>query len=366
MKKKVFSIIISIIIFSLTYFLFGIWGIFEINKHHEILFKSEKNLIFHKKYSKKIHHLRDSNRWNKKDNEHLFSIVNESKDYKKILLLQGDSWIEQISENLLSESMLKKFSNTKKLNTINAGITSFAPSLMNIQYKILKNDFNISPNILIIYVDQTDIGDEVCRYAKNKIYSNLGEFKFVKNEKYSRSQFDYTKIYEYSELYLKNNKLNTILKFPYIKLRYFFLRNKILMTSIISNGWKNRNNYKCTFYQIQKELLNFNKKSKKIFQKSLSEYLIFLKEEKKLEKILVVTFPHKKHHENTYKVNISNYIDDIITNLDDKRFSHLNFSMMNFSKDLIDNMYQKDHASHLKNDYHAKIFLKEILSKLEK
>ena len=48
---------------------------------------------------------------------------------------------------------------------------------------------------------------------------------------------------------------------------------------------------------------------------------------------------------------------DIITNLDDKRFSHLNFSMMNFSKDLIDNMYQKDHASHLKNDYHAKIFL---------
>ena len=100
MKKKVFSIIISIIIFSLTYFLFGIWGIFEINKHHDILFKSEKNLIFHKKYSKKIHHLRDSNRWNKKDNEHLFSIVNESKNYKKILLFQGDSWIEQISENL--------------------------------------------------------------------------------------------------------------------------------------------------------------------------------------------------------------------------------------------------------------------------
>ena len=170
MKKKIFSIIISIIIFSLTYFFFGIWGIFEINKNHELLFKSKKNLIFHKKYSEKVHHLRDSNRWNKKDNERLFSIVNESKNYKKILLLQGDSWIEQISENSLSESILKKFSNTKKLNTVNAGITSFAPSLMNIQYKILKEDFKIIPNILIIYVDQTDIGDEVCRYEKNKIY----------------------------------------------------------------------------------------------------------------------------------------------------------------------------------------------------
>ena len=41
---------------------------------------------------------------------------------------------------------------------------------MQIQYKILK-DFDIKPKILIIYIDQTDIGDEFAD-IKNKIYSN--------------------------------------------------------------------------------------------------------------------------------------------------------------------------------------------------
>tara|TARA_X000000368_G_scaffold405799_1_gene383340 strand:+ start:746 stop:1849 length:1104 start_codon:yes stop_codon:yes gene_type:complete len=366
MKKKIFSIVITAIIFCFAYFLFGLWGIFEINKNHEYLFKTKKNLLFHKKYSEKLHHLRDSNRWGKEENDYLYSVINQNKNFDKTLLIQGDSWAEQISESSPSKSILKKFSNNQNLNTINAGITSFSPSLMHVQYKILKKDFKIIPSNLIIYIDQTDIGDEKCRYLKKKIYSNSGELNFIENEKYSRAIYDYSKTYDYSELYLKSNILNTIIKFPYIKIRQFYLRNKILVGSIITNGWKNSKNYKCGFKQIQKELIFFNEQSKKIFQQSLREYLTFLKKEKKLEKILIITFPHKKHHDKTYSVNVSNYIDDVIRETSDKRISHLNFSKIDFSPELIDRIYQpNDRGSHLKNDYHGNFFIKEILSKLK-
>ena len=366
MKKKIFSIIISIIIFSFTYFLFGLWGISEINKNYENLFKTKKNLLFHKKYSKKLHHLRDSNRWGKEDNDYLFSTINQDKNFDKTLLIQGDSWAEQISESLPSKSILKKFSNNQKLNTINAGITSFAPSLMHVQYKILKKDFKIIPSNLIIYIDQTDIGDERCRYSKKKIYSSSGELELVENEKYSKATYDYTKIYEYSKLYLEDDLLNTIIKFPYIKLRQLYLRSKIVASSIIASGWKERRKYKCSFYEIQKELLSFNQKSKKIFQQSLKEYLKFLRKEKNLEKILIVSFPHKNHHDKIYSVNVSNYINEVIKEANDNRVDHLNFSKMNFSSELINNIYQpNDPGSHLKNDYHANFFIKEVLSKLK-
>ena len=41
------------------------------NKNHEYLFKTKKNLLFHKKYSEKLHHLRDSNRWGEQKNDYL-------------------------------------------------------------------------------------------------------------------------------------------------------------------------------------------------------------------------------------------------------------------------------------------------------
>ena len=366
MKKKIFPLLIAIILFSLTYILIGLWGIFEIKKNEKYLFKTQKNLNFHIKYSNKIHHLRDSNRWGSKENEYLFSIINKKK-FNKTLLLQGDSWIEQISENKNSISAIKLFSNRMKLNTINAGITSFAPSLMHIQYKIIKEDFKIIPNILIIYIDQTDLGDEKCRYLSKKVYSDSGDLKYITREKFTRATFDYTKIYEYTNLYLAKNIFKTVIEFPYIKAKYILKRNYTLLKSIIENGWSDRSAYKCGFREIRKELLNYDKNTKLIFQNSLKEYLDFLKDEKLLEKILIVSFPHKGHFDKTYNVNVSEYIDETLKDTNDKRIKHLNMSNKDFSNDLINNMYVKgDPSSHLKNTFHEKVFINNILSSLEK
>ena len=37
---------------------------------------------------------------------------------------------------------------------------------MTSQLFILKNNFGYNPEILIAVIDQTDIGDEICRYKK--------------------------------------------------------------------------------------------------------------------------------------------------------------------------------------------------------
>ena len=143
MKNKFFSILIGIFLIFFFYLTLGIWGIFEIQNHEKLLFKSKKNLEFHIKYSNKLHHLRDVNRWGENNKNYLYSLINFNNKNSKTILFQGDSWIESISEINNSNDTLKKFGVENKFNIINAGITSFAPSLMHVQYRILKTDFQI-------------------------------------------------------------------------------------------------------------------------------------------------------------------------------------------------------------------------------
>ena len=65
---------------------------------------------------------------------------------------------------------------------INGGVASYSPSLINAQYKILEQDFKIRPDILVIYIDQTDMGDELCRYKNLINLNNKGRIASVKME----------------------------------------------------------------------------------------------------------------------------------------------------------------------------------------
>ena len=266
MKKVIFKLILFFLLFSLTYFLFGLWGLIEISKNKNLLFKSKENFIFHRNYSNKIHHLRDANRWGDKENGYLFSIINENNKKGKIILFQGDSWIESISEIKQSEKMIKNFAINNNFRVYNGGITSFAPSLMHKQYEILKQEFNIKPDIIIIYIDQTDIGDEYCRYKNKKVYAKNGKLKSISREKFTRATYDYSKLYLYSELNFQNT-FNKIIKFPAKKTNYFLKRNIVRINYIFKNGYKNRNVHKCGFREIMKELENYDSNAERNFKK---------------------------------------------------------------------------------------------------
>ena len=101
--------IIYVILFIHTFF----------NLHHEFAynFKSLENLNFHKKYSKKIHHLRDEPQlnalWKKaKVEDLLFTTINKLEDKEMIVLFQGDSWMEMI--NYASLKIVKNFKSKKR------------------------------------------------------------------------------------------------------------------------------------------------------------------------------------------------------------------------------------------------------------
>ena len=97
---------------------------------------------------------------------------------------------------------------------------------MQLHYKILENDFNIKPNIVVAYIDQTDFGDELCRYKDKRVYNNNDVLIVIKNEAFTRAAYDYTKIYNISEIaLLYNSKLKRT-----FKLTNFFVVSGVIET----------------------------------------------------------------------------------------------------------------------------------------
>ncbi len=206
MKKLIFNVLIFFISSVILYLLVFIYFFFTFEKDFKYNFQSLQNLNFYKKYSKKVNHLRiepsDINSLDKKDL--LFNKLNNSASDKTILF-QGDSWFEQINR---FQKVKDYLANTQKnIKIINAGIGSYSPSLMNVQFTILENDFDIKPDIVVVYVDQTDIGDEFCRYRNLRVLDETDNLIKVTYEDFSihKGPFNLHEIFIFSEIELKNN-----------------------------------------------------------------------------------------------------------------------------------------------------------------
>ena len=380
-KKNFLTVIVST---SLTvvicYFIFFLKIYYKDLHQHPYRFKSTSTLNFNKKYYKKFHHLRDVNgRWEEVNNpeNYLFTIINNFTSNKKNILLQGDSWMEQMIENNYKKShkLIYNFVKKKNFGLINAGVTSFSPSLMQIQYEVLEKDFKIKPNIVIAYIDQTDIGDELCRYKDKRVYNKNNKLISIKKESFSRSTYDYTKIFYISEIVLSNDsalRKNYKLTNFYIKYEFYRLINKI--KSIKNNGWENRNLTKCKFREIRKYLIESNSREITYFENRVKDYINLLLNKSYIEKIILVTFPHHDHvfgyksldgKKKHYRINVSNIIDKIIKNND--KIYHLNFSKLILDKkiDFKNDFYFGDSASHLKERFHSDIFTKNIIDLLK-
>ena len=382
-KKKNFTIIIISILFSVLFFYFLYFAKTYFANHDKapFLFNDLQILKFHQKYSSIVHHLRDSDgRWYIKDKpeNYLFSPIKKFSAGQKNVLLQGDSWIEQMSDielNSTSVNLIKNFANNNNIGIINGGTTSHSPSLMQLHFNILEKDFNIKPNIVVAYIDQTDIGDELCRYRDKRVYDKNNNLVAVKNEAYTRAAYDYTKVYNISEIaLLYDTKIKRTFKLTNFFIKYSVLRFIQKVKSIKKHGWKNKNVSKCWVDETLRYLISSEKSEIVYFENRLKDYLNFLKSKKYIEKIILVTFPHKNHFsydisknkKNHYSINVSNIVDKVLTN--DERVYHLNFSRLIFDKQikLLNNEFSDtDPASHLKKEYHASIFTQKIIDLLK-
>ena len=184
-----------------------------------------------------VNHLRYKEAYRSKliEQELLFNFIKDTAR-DKVILFQGDSWIEQINEITSNKQYLHD--NLKSFTKIiNAGVASYSPSLINAQYKILEEDFKIRPDILVIYIDQTDMGDELCRYKNLINLNNKGRIVSVKMETFPL----------YTEVFNLHEKIS----FSDIDINS---SNKIVKTQKYIN-------YKIlkSFFKIKKISIKFNK-----------------------------------------------------------------------------------------------------------
>ena len=247
---------------------------------------------------------------------------------------------------------------------------------MQLQYEILEKDFNIKPSIVVAYFDQTDFGDELCRYKDKRVYDKNNTLVAVKKENYSRSVYDYTKIFYISEIVLLyDSTLIRTFKLTNFFIKYEFLRFIEKSKFIKKNGWQNRDVPKCRFPEIRKYLIKSNDNEISYFEDRVKDYINLLLAKEYIEKIILVTFPHHDHifgyinsknEKNYYTVNVSNIIEKIANNY--KKIYHLNFSqLISDGKINLENysFVENDPSSHLKEDYQATIFTQEIINLLK-
>jgi len=365
-KNKIFitlSAVLTIIIIVFLYYVIGIFYFFFYTKNENINALIKKNFYIFDKYTSIIHHIRSNPDYIdkiKKQDELIFDIYNEGGS--KTILFQGDSWFEQaFSYKNLNENFLKKNQNLKY---VNAGIGSYSPSLMMLQLNILINDFKIFPDMIVAYIDQTDIYDEVCRYKFQKKYSNNFLISIPEEKRPLSNHFiPFTREVHKVKL---NIEYNSIISKSHHNLVYEIEKT---LEQI-----KNQTEIN-VFNRKKKELIKNCKKKKDYYQFSADEIDYFKKElenyinfiiSKNIKKILLVTHFHKDYLERIKNneindIYISNVVDEILHKY--QTIKHLNFSKIvtNEEFELLkkESSWLRDKL-HLSENLHTNYFMKKI------
>ena len=279
------AIIVYIVLFVYTFVNF--------NNEFRYTFKSLENLNFHEKYSKKIHHVREEfNEGLFKEprvEDLLFTTVNDVEDRKLTVLFQGDSWVAALllPEYFFSLNLIQQFGKKRKIAFVNAGTTSHSPAIMNLQLDVLEDDFEIFPDIVIAYINQTDIGDEICRYKKNKVYKN-GILDSIKQETdfMGPGWFNYSRVYGLSKIYLNDNsKIKKTFQLINYKFTYNLKRSsKRIYIKFISYFVKDKENLrKCYWNEMERYLIKPSVEDINYFSSTIEEYLKKIAEKKTME-----------------------------------------------------------------------------------
>jgi hypothetical protein len=365
-KKILISKALTVILFFLiTYFFIFLFYFFNLEKNFEKNIKNFQNFSVYKKYITSIEHLRykDEYRYKKLNHELIFNYIKNESD-KKIILFQGDSWFHQMNRyEFIKVFLNSELSNFTKI--INAGTPSYSPSLMHMQFKIIQKDFNIKPNVLVAYIDQTDMGDELCRYKHLIKYKN-GYLESVGAEKYPYYKYVFN-LYEkiiLSEIEFKN--INKILK-TQLFVNYKIKKAKEKFKKGFVLKFIDRNKYqKCTWQLIGSYKQKLSEEERNYLKKTFKNYFLYLARQGNLEKIFIVTHPHKMQLVSDKEpINVSEIVAEILE--DFPKIQHINFSKIIKENKMIynknyENIWYRDLVHLNKENY--KIFIKKIVDKI--
>ena len=347
MKNNI-TLLISILIVGIFFLEIFAWK--QIRKLIERNGYTKKLILFYDHYYKDLHHLGRLNEANAQNPTSL--IFDKVGDGQSKVIIQGDSWAEQFRS-----SASKKFlSSQKDFSFVLAGTGSYSPSIMTSQLHLLRNDFNFNPEFLIAIIDQTDIGDELCRYRF--LRKNIDGRIIVEPE--PRNSFEPNASFHV----INNFKMLFSDHYSIFKAAYY-LRNKI----IYRNNLKHYK-VKCGRNQILKPLEHgLENDEKRYFIKILNDYFNEAFASYDLKELIIVTHPHKGHLLNNYIIDI----ESLITQAKNESIHQNDIKVLSFSKFLknndkinINNIFiENDAYSHLKEEYFLMKFLPEVIGQLQ-
>lgn len=282
----------------------------------------------------------------------LYSQIGEGKNQ---ILIQGDSWAEQFIHSTFSKDRLKIFSKAHDASFLLSGISSYAPSLMTAQLNLLRHRFNIHSDYIVAMVDQTDIGDELCRYKEQRIIGEYGlEVK----------PFNDTK---YSEVYSTNDLLGDVN--IYYGNSFYTTKALLLAKNQVKRKLRKKTERECTWAKITEPLyLGVTAEQRSYLLSVIDEYISVAFEDKSVKKLVFFTFPHKNHVIGIYKFDVNELVQEAI-NLSKHRKDIINFRP---PQNIIDEVKMKDlylendPGSHLTNETHGSVLTKSLLNELSK
>lgn len=269
------------------------------------------------------------------------------------ILLQGDSWVESFNKNKLSLDKLKIFSSSKGVRFINAGTSSYSPSLMTAQLNLLHKDFGLNFTKVIAILNQSDVGDELCRYRKVRFYNNSK----VAVRPYSK--LDRMEFYNYSYFFDNFNALNSN-NLSLVKL-----------TKVLLNEIKTKFSSKvprCTLQELIKPLkTGVDKEDLNFLQLIIDDYIneVFL--QNRVKHLIIVSVPYRGHLYGDYKLEVQDIIQSVIVNSRHKdKITTVRIGDQNLRNFRLGDPYGDDKLStHLTDEAHSDLLTKRILSELK-
>lgn len=316
-----------------------------------------------KEYYSQLHHLRDPYvKWAGRTQNLMFSTVNSHGKNSGDILIQGDSWAEQLVHNKASLSLLENYGRQKRVGIIVGGTTSYAPTVMTAQLRILRSEFKIEPSVIVAVLDHTDIGDELCRYRDLVEFSNDGNVERVRPEPYNSSE----------PMALKKSIQNREILFgeaqPIVKLfKIAFYRAKNI---VFRNAAK-----RCGWSKISEPLKKgISEQDHEYIKSIIKSYIRRVFSNGRVQKLLFVIHPHKLHNaigHQKYKFYWNQLLVKTVAEVDENR----NIEILDFQSvfpsiyldNKIDNrdIYARDDpASHLSKSAYP-LFAKRILQHVD-
>lgn len=266
------------------------------------------------------------------------------------VLMQGDSWFNfDINESAIAR--LNKIATEGKFQIISGGTASYSPSLMHKQFEILTRDYNIKPKTIIIHIDQTDVGDEDCRY-RPKFFKTETEWG-VRPENFDSKEVFEMKFFLAQQRILNSSSLALVKAFELVRLRFerYFLSSEY------------KNPPRCPFSKITEYLERPNEDARIWFKSRLKDYIEALVNFPGVEQVRISTHKHRRHFESDtfgqkYILDVSPYVAEVVHDIKAPRGVRIRYREITGGGAGADLFISDDPGSHLKPEHYPNFIAK--------